>query len=974
MDMRNVKAMACFGIAILVFLLCVSPCALAAYERISPVLSQDPLATSIFRLENGLTVYITENHEMPRFYAEIAVRAGSKNDPPETTGLAHYFEHLMFKGTARMGTLDYTKEKPLLDKIEALYEAHFKEEDPEKRKALYAEIDKTAQQAAAYAVPNEMDRVYDAMGARDLNAHTWLEETVYKVDLPSNRFAQWAAVESDRFTHPVFRLFPTELEVVYEEKNRSMDNKQRVIGEAVNALLYKKHPYGQETTLGRPEHLKRPSIRNIRNFFETWYAPNNMAICISGDVETQEVIKTIDQYFTPMPSHPVPEQKEWVEPPLQGREAVSVNFEGEPFVLLAFRTAKNKHADADALLLVDMILDNATAGLINLNLNQQQQVRNAGSYPMQLNDYGAQYLYGVPKQGQSLEEVEQLLLAQLDLIKQGKFEDWIIPAIINDFKKTEKEGLETNSARVAMMRRAFLAYEPWAHAVSQIARMEKLTKEDVVRVANQYFGDDYVVGFRKDAPHEVEHVEKPAITVVEIDPKRQSVFAKEVLKMPYTPLQPVFVEPGKDYSKVAFDNGAQLYHVANPINDLFSFSFSVNLGTYADNGIAIATQLLEKSGAGDLSAMELKKKWYTLGTDFGVGATDNETTITLSGLDENFATSLALLKSLLSEPVAPEETLDKLKEIILVQREDARKQTETIANALVQYNRYGSDSYFLRMLPAAQVRALTVDALQAKTKALPTYKHTFTYTGSLPIEQVRSLLQQYFPVTDELRDPPPYHHKKVRSPEQNEVYFFQKEDAQAYVRLEFGSEPYDEAMFPAIQLYNNYFAGGMAGIVFQELREARALAYVAAAQYITGYRAGDQNWMVGVIQTQPDKAAAAMEAYIELLDTLPESQARFEAAQRAILNRYRTSKIGFRDLINAVRAWERHELPIDPRKARYTATQSAQLEDVLAFQKKYLANRAKLISIVGNQARMDISSLEKTGSFNKLGISDIFID
>ena len=241
---------------------------------------------------------------MPRFYAEIAVRAGSKNDPPETTGLAHYFEHLMFKGTAHMGTLDYTKEKPLLDKIEALYEAHFKEEDPEKRKALYAEIDKTAQQAAAYAVPNEMDRVYDAMGARDLNAHTWLEETVYKVDLPSNRFAQWAAVESDRFTHPVFRLFPTELEVVYEEKNRSMDNKQRVIGEAVNALLYKKHPYGQETTLGRPEHLKRPSIRNIRNFFETWYAPNNMAICISGDVETQEVIKTIDQYFTPLPITP----------------------------------------------------------------------------------------------------------------------------------------------------------------------------------------------------------------------------------------------------------------------------------------------------------------------------------------------------------------------------------------------------------------------------------------------------------------------------------------------------------------------------------------------------------------------------------------------------------------------------------------------------------------------------------------------
>ena len=203
------------GLLCLMAMLCVS--ARAEYKRLNEPGADDPMAVQIFQLDNGLTVYLTENHQTPRFYAEIAVRAGSKNDPAETTGLAHYLEHLLFKGTERMGTLDFAKEKPHLDHITELYEEHFREEDPEKRKAIYAEINKESQQAAQYAIPNEFDRLYRSMGAQGLNAHTWLEETVYKVDLPSNRLEQWATIEAERFVDPVFRLFQPELEIVYEE-------------------------------------------------------------------------------------------------------------------------------------------------------------------------------------------------------------------------------------------------------------------------------------------------------------------------------------------------------------------------------------------------------------------------------------------------------------------------------------------------------------------------------------------------------------------------------------------------------------------------------------------------------------------------------------------------------------------------------------------------------------------------------------
>jgi predicted Zn-dependent peptidase len=624
--------------------------ALAAPQRMSQPNPNDPMKTEIYKLDNGLLVYLTENHESPRFYAEIATRAGSKMDPAESTGLAHYLEHMLFKGTDKLGSIGYDQEKPFLDEVEALYEQHFKETDPEKRKELYRKINEASAAAAQFAVPNEIDRLYKSMGATDVNAHTWHEETVYKVDLPANRIEQWATIESERFRKPVLRLFPTELEAVYEEMNRALDNKQRIITYAVDGLLYKKHPYGQQPTLGVVEHLKNPSLTNINRYYETYYVPNNMAIFISGDINTAETLALIDRYFGAWQPKDVPPVGTWEEAPINGREFVETTYRGEEYVLLAFRTASNKSADAEALIVLDMMLDNATAGLINLNLNQKQVVRQAGSYPQQYNDYGAQYLYGIPKEGQTLEEVEKLLLGQLDILKRGEIEDWVIPAIVNDFKKNKKAGLEDDTARVSAMRSSWIDLNDWDHAVAQIERIEKVTKEDVVRVANQYFGANYVCGYRRDAAPALPKVEKPEITKVDIDPSRLSDFGKAVMAMPVKEIEPVFIDPAKDYTIAKVQKGVELYYVPNPINDIFSLTFSIEFGNHQDNTINTAAGLLQKSGTENFSAEELKKEWYKLGTEFGIGAGDNETTITLTGLDENFEASVALLMELLAAP------------------------------------------------------------------------------------------------------------------------------------------------------------------------------------------------------------------------------------------------------------------------------------------------------------------------------------
>jgi predicted Zn-dependent peptidase len=291
----------------------------------------------------------------------------------------------------------------------------------------------------------------------------------------------------------------------------------------------------------------------------------------------------------------------------------------------------------------------------------------------------------------------------------------------------------------------------------------------------------------------------------------------------------------------------------------------------------------------------------------------------------------------------------------------------------VQFNRYGEDSYYLRALPNEKLQALTVDELLGLVRGLLDYKHTISYAGSLPLERVAEAIRAHHRFADTLADPPPYRYLRARTPGETEILFFNKQVAQSQVRLEFGDEDYDETSIPAIQLYNNYFSGGMGGIVFQELREARALAYVAAARYLTGTRKGDQNLMAAIIGCQPDKTSEAVEAFVDLIDNLPVSPDRFQEARQSMLNQYRTSKVGFREVLGAVRSWERLGVPVDPRKTRFEKIGAADMDLMLDFHGEHLKQRPKLISIVGDSSRIDMERLAGSGKIVHVGLGDIFV-
>lgn len=225
----------------LAFLLFVIGCTPKKDKYAYVTVPNDPTNGRIYTLPNGLTVYISQYSAEPRIQTLVATKAGSKFDPHDATGLAHYLEHMLFKGTSHYGTEEYTKEKPLLDEIDTLFEhyRHIPMTDTTARNPMYHKIDSVSYLASHFAIANEYDKMMTAIGARGTNAFTSVEQTVFQEDIPSNELEPWLQIESDRFTDPVMRLFHTELEAVYEEKNRNLDNDDEKAYEAQNAMLFK---------------------------------------------------------------------------------------------------------------------------------------------------------------------------------------------------------------------------------------------------------------------------------------------------------------------------------------------------------------------------------------------------------------------------------------------------------------------------------------------------------------------------------------------------------------------------------------------------------------------------------------------------------------------------------------------------------------------------------------------------------------
>ena len=936
----------------------------------------DPLKARIYTLKNGLKVYMTVNKETPRIQTYIAVRVGGKNDPAETTGLAHYFEHLMFKGTQQFGTQNYTLEKPLLDQIEAQFEVYRKTTDEAERKAIYHVIDSLSYEASKLAIPNEYDKLMAAIGANGTNAYTSFDVTCYIEDIPSNQVENWAKIQADRFENNVIRGFHTELETVYEEKNMSLTRDSRKLQETMLAALFPNHPYGTQTVLGTQEHLKNPSITNIKNYYKTWYVPNNMAICLSGDFDPDEMIATIDKHFghlEPNPNLPVlqmPEESEINEPII--REVWGLDAET---VALAWRFPGASSKEYELLTVLSQVLYNGQAGLIDLNLNQQQKMLRAMSGAMSLSDYSIFLMQGYPKQGQTLDEVKDLLLAEMKKLRDGEFDEALLKGTLNTMKLYMQKQLEENDSRADMFVQSFVNGTEWADEVTAIERLSQFTKEDIVAFANNYLKDTNlaILYKRQGADPNEKKIAKPQITPIVMNRDTVSTFLKEIQQSVVAPIEPQFLDYSKDLAQLETGKGIPVLYKKNELNDIFELTYLFEMGNRHDKALGTAVDYLEYLGTSDMTPEEVKAQFHQLGCSFSVTTGGERTRISLSGLNENLPQAMVLLEKLLADAQVNKGAYEGMVNNILKSRANAKFNQSQNFSRLTLYAQWGPNNNATNLLTAAELKGMNPQELVDRVHGLNAYKHRIVYYGPSLEADVLALLDKEHRTPDTLKDIPAGVEYKQQITDETKVFLAPYEAKQIYMsQLSNRGETFDLAIEPARQLYVEYFGGGMNSIVFQEMRESRGLAYSASASLIKPGNL-EQNYIFrSQIATQNDKMVDAISTFNEIINQMPESEAAFNLAKEGMIARLRTERITKESVIWSYINAQELGLDIDTRAQLYDEIQKMTLQDVVDFQEKWVKNRTYYYAILGDKKELDMNALKKLGIVVELKTEDIF--
>ena len=963
-------------------LLCVLVAALAVCVQAQKsyhysTVAGDPMHARVYTLDNGLKVYMSVNRETPRLQTYIAVKTGSRNDPPETTGLAHYLEHLMFKGTTHFGSSNVAAEAPLLDTIECRFERYRHITDPVMRKKAYHEIDSISQLAARYNIPNEYDKLMASIGSQGSNAYTSEDVTCYVEDIPANEIDSWAKVQADRFKNMVIRGFHTELEAVYEEYNIGLGSDDEKQIQAMSKKLFPGHPYGTQSTIGTQEHLKNPSITNIKNYFHRYYVPNNVAICLAGDFDPDKTIAIIDKYFgdwkksdnLSYPQYaPLKKLMAPVDTTVVGLEA--------PNVFMAWRTDAAASAQQDTLSVISYLLSNGKAGLFDLDLNNPMKVMGASAQLSSNHDYGMFYLYGLPKEGQDTKEVRRLMLGEIEKLKKGQFSDDLLPSAVNNMKLKYYQSLRKNDERADRFVNAFINDKQWDDEVHSLDRIAKMTKSQIVDFANRFFTDGYVTVFKAQGNDTTIHkIEKPHITPIPTNNDKQSEFLKEIVNAKPEPIQPKFVDFKRDLTVARTKKGLDYLYKKNTSDDIFSLTYHYPFGSESDNQYAVAADYLSYVGTDKLSNEKIQQQFFKLACSYKVSVGDDAINISISGLNSNMPAAVRLLENVLTSAKADKESYDKYVGIVLKARADAKGEQRANFSALTMLGEYGAYNPQLNDMSEKQLRDADPQALLDKLKNLNRYRATVMYFGPSDMKTVDGIVSAAHATPRKFLQEPeakPYLHQAT---DKTEVWVAPYDAKNIYMTMYHAEGKKWTPEKAAIELlFNEYFGGGMNAIVFQELREARGLAYSAGARYTapSAYPYKDTESFVTYIITQNDKMMDCVNEFNNLLNDTPSREAGFKLARQSLIKSLSTARTNYENVFWRWLEAKKKGIDYDIRQKIYETLPKLTLNDVINFARENIANKPYRYLILGNEKDIDMDALQKLGPVRRLTTEEIF--
>ena len=936
----------------------------------------DPLKVREYKLKNGLKVFLSVNKEKPRIQTYISVRAGGKNDPAHATGLAHYLEHLLFKGTSKIGTIDYQKEKVELDKITSFYEVYRQTKDSLQRDSIYHLIDSVSTEASKYVCISELDQAYSVLGATGTNAYTTQDNTCYITNIPSNQLESWLELESERYRDPALRLFHTELEAVYEEKNRSQDNHRRQQYYAMLKELFKKHNYGLQTTIGTIDHLKNPSLMEIKKFFDHYYVPNNMAIILSGDFNADSAIIQIDRHFGGFKASPVNEYLFEKEDPIKTPIERTIKAPDASSLLMAYRLPKAGSREVYLAKMLDMILNNSKAGLIDLNINQKQKAVGVYSGISVSADYSYHLLGGSPTKGQTLQELKDLILEQLEAVKKGDFPDWLMPAIINDFKVKELGGLKSNRNRVSAINEAFVHGLQWEEKTNEINILEEITKKEIVDFVNSgTYDSNYVVIYKEQTEEALKRqkVPKPKITPLDIPKENQSRFLKEFIASNNPdPIQPNFIDYKKEVLISEVKEGVNLHYCKNQYDELFSMTFIYPVGSYHYPKLGLAAQQAKLLGTSKYSSSQVSQEMYKIGMSYSVSVGKKETSIILSGLTSQLDTSFKLLNHLLMDSKANQEVTDGLIQKTLQLRENTLKNPRGLLwNGLQNYAVYGKRSSLMDQPSNEILKTMKSEELKNDFHYIFDFKPQVLFYGQSDMNDIKSIVSSSSLISGVNFKSPEMDYLRKEMKE-TKITILDYDLKTSEILLISKGTPFKKSELAANNVFNEYYGGGMSSVVFQEIREKKALAYSTFAVHTSAEDTIKPQYTYGYIGCQTDKTYEAIESMIRVLKEMPKDSIKFAQAvssKRQQLESSRTTRAS-----KLYSFWANKKLGFEESKNEqiYKALSSLELEDIVKFHEDNIANSEFSILVVSNVKELNLKNLERFGKVEILEVEDIY--
>ena len=930
-----------------------------------------------YRLENGLTVWLNEDHSQPKVFGAVVVKAGAKDCPD--TGIAHYFEHMMFKGTDRIGTLDYESEKVLLDSIAMKYDELAMTEDTAARARLQKEINELSIRSSEYVIPNEFNRLINRFGGSGLNAATSYDATIYFNTFSPQYMVQWAEINSERLINPVFRLFQSELETVYEEKNMYGDFIGGQVMDTLMARYFGPHPYAYPI-IGSTKNLKNPRLTEMHKFFEDYYVASNMALILSGDFDAQQVMPILEKAFSRIRSGNAPKQEKVMLPPFNGRETMKVKFP-IPFIKamgLGFRGVSANHEDQVALNIAVNLLNNANGTGYLDKLMVEHKLMGALAINESMNEAGILAVAIMPKLLiQSYSSAEKMVWDEINRVKNGDFSDEMFNSLKLEQKRQYASSLENIDSRATVMMNLFSQGKSWNDYLNEVARIESITKEDVVRVAQKYFSNNYLCVTKSTGKYPKDNLPKPAFSpVVPRNADASSSYAKQLEKIPEQQVAPRIIDFEKDVKTSKLTPLVTLYTTPNPLNDIFTLNISYGIGALEQPELMQLTNYLQLLGTESLSFEQFRSRLQSIGSTLAFDVTPDAFVMKVTGFDNHIDETMELVGDFIRHAKADDKKLRQIVDDAKVSEKAFFKSGDNVASALLEQVKYGDQSRYLRKLSLSQIKKLKGKDLLAVYGKVRSVQCDLHYCGTLPVEKVIGTIRQHLPLErTTIASNSPYY-RELKQYDKPTVFFVDMPDmAQSIVYAYIIGDPVDDKTSRhASRLFSVYFGGDMSSLMFQEIREFRSFAYRTSGRYQLPNHAhkGTAGSFTAMLSTQSDKTLDALSVLDSLIREMPLKPERVEAVKQTLVNRINNDYPPFRNLSEKVASARMEGFDHDPAEEFLRDIATMDMQDIFRFYREQICGRPVVYVIAGNRKRIDMKKLAEYGTIVKVKKKEIY--